>query len=51
MMNKIFKVMGRKNNQTSVSGVDREIPNLRDNAENLINLVSGNTRLSSGWDF
>ena len=39
----IFNVVGKKNNQTSVSDEDREIPILgsTDNAGNSENLVSG----------
>ena len=46
-------VIGKKNNQTSVSGADREISTLRstDNARNTVNLVSGIIRVPSGWDF
>ena len=49
----MFNVMGKKNNQTSVSDADREIPTLgsTDNAENSVNLVSGIIRLPSGLDF
>ena len=49
----IFNVIGKKNNQTSVSDVDREIPTFRsmDNARNTVNLISGIIRLHSGWDF
>ena len=38
-----FYVIGKKNNQTSVSGADREIPTLGsvDNAANSVDLVSG----------
>ena len=44
-----FYVIGKKNNQTSVSDADREIPNLgsTDNAGNSVNLVSGIFRLPS----
>ena len=39
----IFPIIGKKNNQSSVSDADREIPTLgsTDNAGNSINLVSG----------
>ena len=42
----IFNVIGKKNNQTSVSDADREIPTLgsTDNARNSVNLVSGINR-------
>ena len=45
--------MSKKNNQTSASDADREIPILgsTDNAGNEVNLVSGIIRLPSGWDF
>ena len=51
--NNNFNVIGKKNNQTSVSDADREIPALgsTDNAGNSVNLVSGIIRLPSGWDF
>ena len=44
--------MGKKHNQTSVSGADQELPALgsTDNAGNEVNLVSGIIRLPSGWD-
>ena len=47
-----FNAIGKKNNQTSVSDADREIPNLGStgNAGNSENLVSGIIRLPSGWD-
>ena len=53
MINNIFYVKGKKNNQSSVSDADRDIPTLEstDNAGNSINLVSGIIRLPSGWDF
>ena len=43
MMNDTFNVIGKKNNQTSISNADREIPTLEsmDNAGNSVNLVSG----------
>ena len=43
MINNNFNVIGKKNNQSSVSNADREIPNLgsTDNAGNSVNLVSG----------
>ena len=46
----IFNVMDKKNNQTSVSDADREIPTLgsTDNAGNSVNLVSGIIRLPLG---
>ena len=39
----IFIVIGKKNNKTSASDADREIPKLRstDNAGDSVNLVSG----------
>ena len=45
--------MGKKNNQTSVSDADREIPTQwsTENAGNKVNLVSGIIGLPSGWDF
>ena len=48
----IFPVIGKKNNQSSVSDADREIPTFgsTDNAKNLVNLVSGFIRLPLGWD-
>ena len=47
-----FHSIGKKNNQSSVSDVDREIPTLglTDNAGNEVN-VSGIIRLPSDWDF
>ena len=49
----IFPVIGKKNNQTSVSDADREIPTLgsMDSAGNLVNLVSDIVHLPSDWDF
>ena len=49
----IFQIIGKKNNQSSVSNEDREIPTLvsMDNAGISVNLVSGSIRLPSGWDF
>ena len=49
----IFSIIGKKNNQPSVSDADREISTLgsTDNAGNSVKLVSGIIRLSSGWDF
>ena len=49
----IFQRKGKKNNQSSVSNADREIPTLgsTDNARNSVNLVSGIIRLPSRWDF
>ena len=46
-------VIGKKNNQTSVSDADRDIQTLRstDNAGNSANLVSDIICLLSGWDF
>ena len=51
--NKLYHVIGKKNNQSSVSDADREIPILgsTDNAGNSVNLVSGIIRLPTGWDF
>ena len=42
---------GKKNNHSSVSDADREIPHLgsTNNAGNSVNLVSGFIRLPSGW--
>ena len=52
MINNNFNIIGEKNNQTSVSDADREIPTLgsTDNAGNSVNLVSGIISLPSGWD-
>ena len=49
----IFPIIGKKNNQTPISDADREIPTLgsTDNTRNSLNLVSGISRLPSGWDF
>ena len=49
----IFQRKSKKNDQSSVSEADREIPILgsTDNAGNSVNLVSGIIRLPSGWDF
>ena len=43
MINNNFNVTGKKNNQTTVSNADREIPTLGsvDNAGNSVNFVSG----------
>ena len=43
MINNNFNVIGKKNNQTSVSDADRQIPTLgsTDNAGNSVNFVSG----------
>ena len=48
----IFPVIGKKNNQSSVSDADREIPTLgsTDNAKNLVNLVSGFVHFPLSWD-
>ena len=45
--------MGKKNNQTSVSDADRDIPILRsmDNTGNSVNLIYGIIHLPSGLDF
>ena len=50
--NIFFQIIGKKNNQSSVSGADRESPTLgsTDNAGNSVNLVSSIIRLPSGWD-
>ena len=47
----ILNVIGKKNNQTSVSNADREIPTLgaTANAGNSVHLVPGIIRLPSGW--
>ena len=47
MINNNFHVLGKKDNQTSVSDADRDIPTLgsTENAENSVNLVSGIIRL------
>ena len=49
----IFRITDKKNNQSSVSYADREIPTLgsTDNAGKKVNLVSGIIRLHSGLDF
>ena len=49
----MFNVIGKKNNQTSVSYADRKIPTLgsTDNAGNLVNLISSIIHLPLGWDF
>ena len=49
----IFHRIGKKNNHTSISDADREIPTLgsMDNAGNSVNLISGIIHLPSGWDF
>ena len=49
----IYCSIDEKNNQTSVSDADREIPTLgsTDKAGNSMGFVSGYIRLSSGWDF
>ena len=49
----VFLIIGKKNNQSSVSGAEREMPTLgsMDNARNLVNLVSGIIPLPSSWDF
>ena len=46
-----FKYIGKKNNQTSVSDAEGEIPTLgwTDNSGNSVKLVSGIIRLPSGW--
>ena len=48
-----FNVIGKKNNQTSVSDADREIPTLglTNNAGNSVNFVSGIIRLPLVLDF
>ena len=48
----IFLIIGKKNNQSSVSDSDPEIQILgsADHARNEVNLVSGMTRLPLGWD-
>ena len=45
-------VVGKKNNQTSVSEADQEIPTLgsTDNAGHSVNLVYGIIRLPSVWN-
>ena len=45
--------LGKKNNQTSVSDADLEIPTLKsaDNAGNSVNLVSGVIHFPVGWAF
>ena len=49
----IFPIIGKKNNQSSVSDADREIPTLRlmDSAGNSVNLVSSFICLALGCDF
>ena len=46
-------IIGKKNNQSSVSDADREVRTLgsTDNAGNSVNLVSDIIRSPSGWDF
>ena len=46
----IFPIIGKKNNQSSVSDAERKIPTLgsTDNASNSVNIVSGIIRLPSG---
>ena len=53
MINNNFNVIGKKNNQISVSNADREILTLGStkNAGNSVNLVSGIIRLPSGLEF
>ena len=53
MINNNFNDIGKKNNQTSASDADQEIPALRstDNARNMVNFVSGIIHFPSGWDF
>ena len=53
MTNDNFNAFGKKDNQTSISDADREIPNLgsKNNAGNSVNLGSGIIRLPSGLDF
>ena len=57
MTKDIFKIIinaiGKKNNKTSVSAADQEIPTLRsrDIAGKSANLISGIIRLPSNWDF
>ena len=48
-----FNVVCKKNNQTSISDVDREISTLgsTDNAGNSVNLISGIIRLPIGSGF
>ena len=48
-----FNVIVKKNNQSSISNADREIPTLgsTDNTGNSVNIVSGIIRLPSVWDF
>ena len=48
-----FPIIGKKNNQSSVSDEDQEIPTLGStyNAGNSVNLVSGIIRLPFGWGF
>ena len=48
-----YNIIGKKNNQTSVSGADWEITTLgsTDNAGNSVNLHFGIICLPSGWDF
>ena len=53
MINNNFNVIGKKNNQISVSGPEREIPTLgsTDNAGKSVNSLSSILCLPSGWDF
>ena len=50
---RFYSVIVKKNNQSSVSDADREIPTLwsTGNAGNSVDLVSGLTGLPSGWGF
>ena len=49
---RFYSIIGKKNNQSSVSDTDLEIPTLgsTDNAGNSVNLVSGIIRLPSDTD-
>ena len=50
---RFHSIIGKKNNLSSISDADQEIPTLgsTDNAGNSVNLVAGIVSLPSGWDF
>ena len=50
---RFYSIIGKKNNQSSVSDADREIPTLEstDNAGNSVKFVSGIIRLPLGLNF
>ena len=49
----VLQIIGKKNNQSSDSDADQEIPILGSTyyAGNSVNLISGILRLASVWDF